>query len=113
MEFFKELLIAKKNELEKIQSELHEEELQIESDNKSDMGEVSYLHKENNVVSIIGYKIKKELADINYALQRLENGDYGTCADCGEEINIKRLQAQPMSKLCINCQSYNEHKKSA
>jgi len=42
------------------------------------------------------------------ALQRIENGDYGECQDCGETIAFARLQAQPGTRLCIDCQSARE-----
>jgi DnaK suppressor protein len=37
------------------------------------------------------------------ALQRLEEGDYGYCADCGEEIPAKRLAIDPTIALCVTC----------
>ena len=42
------------------------------------------------------------------ALQRIDNGDYGECQDCGEAIAFARLQAQPNTHLCIDCQSARE-----
>jgi len=41
---------------------------------------------------------------IGDALQRLENGSYGICAECDEEISEKRLKAIPWAKYCIRCQ---------
>ena len=45
---------------------------------------------------------------IQAALQRIEDGTYGLCEDCGEEISIPRLKARPVTKLCINCKSRQE-----
>lgn len=45
---------------------------------------------------------------IDEALIRLEEGLYGTCADCGIEISEKRLAAVPFAKLCVECQSREE-----
>ena len=44
-----------------------------------------------------------ELQDIAAALQRIDSGDYGYCADCGEEISMERLQFSPSALLCIEC----------
>lgn len=42
------------------------------------------------------------------ALTRLREGTYGICAECGIDINEKRLQAVPFAKLCVACQSRTE-----
>lgn len=42
------------------------------------------------------------------ALRRIDTGDYGECQDCGEAIAFARLQAQPFTSLCIDCQSARE-----
>lgn len=42
------------------------------------------------------------------ALARLDAGDYGTCADCGEAIPAQRLGAQPFAIRCIACQARRE-----
>jgi len=38
------------------------------------------------------------------ALARIREGSFGECASCGEELNLKRLDAVPWASLCINCQ---------
>ncbi len=43
------------------------------------------------------------LRKVNAAMNRLENGTYGICIDCEEEIPEGRLQAQPEAALCIEC----------
>jgi DnaK suppressor protein len=44
------------------------------------------------------------LQSIRLALQRLEDGTYGTCLRCGNEISSKRLAAIPWASYCVNCQ---------
>lgn len=46
-------------------------------------------------------KIRSSLVDI-------ENGDYGICEDCGEEISIARLNARPVASRCIRCKTAQE-----
>ena len=48
------------------------------------------------------------LKKILEALARIEEGDYGECASCGEDIGIKRLMARPVAELCIDCKSEQE-----
>ena len=45
-----------------------------------------------------------ELADIDAALQRMDGGSYGECIDCGIDIPLARLQAQPSAARCVACQ---------
>ena len=44
----------------------------------------------------------------NAALQRIDDGTYGECLNCGKEIGLKRLEAVPWTHLCIDCQSKAE-----
>ena len=49
-----------------------------------------------------------EMRDIEAALQRVRNGEYGTCIDCGDQITFPRLVAYPTAKRCIVCQEQRE-----
>ncbi len=48
------------------------------------------------------------LAKIDAALEKIENGEYGECVNCGEDIGAKRLKARPVAELCIDCKSEQE-----
>ncbi len=48
------------------------------------------------------------LYHLTLALERMENGDYGNCVQCGEEISFERLEAVPHCRLCIKCKSNEE-----
>ncbi len=45
------------------------------------------------------------LHDVNTALQRMEDGTYGTCVDCGKEIPLERLEARPYATRCVEDQA--------
>lgn len=51
---------------------------------------------------------RRLIRKIQAAIQRLDDGVYGICEECGEEISIPRLKARPVTKLCINCKSRQE-----
>ncbi|MDJ0709990.1 MAG: TraR/DksA C4-type zinc finger protein [Woeseiaceae bacterium] len=55
-----------------------------------------------------GQRREETLRRIDAALQRLDDGDYGYCSKCGEEINPKRLDFDPTALLCIDCASIAE-----
>lgn len=50
----------------------------------------------------------KEIQDIDAALRRIADGDYGICIDCGAEIEPRRLAAYPTAKRCLPCQVKRE-----
>ena len=45
---------------------------------------------------------------INRALEKLEDGDFGICEECGRRISEERLKARPMAVLCIKCKRMQE-----
>lgn len=51
-----------------------------------------------------------ELKRVEAALQRLDSGTYGDCADCGEPISLQRLLSQPAAECCVACQARREHR---
>lgn len=53
---------------------------------------------------------QRELQRIAAALRRLENGEYGDCQDCGEPIDVRRLEMDPAASLCIRCASAREQR---
>ncbi|NLB05787.1 MAG: RNA polymerase-binding protein DksA [Desulfobulbaceae bacterium] len=53
---------------------------------------------------------RKLMEKVDEALARIEDGTSGICAGCGEEIAVKRLQARPVAKFCIDCKTKQEQK---
>jgi DnaK suppressor protein len=52
-----------------------------------------------------GQRRRNKLLQIEAALQRIEDGDYGYCFECGENIAPARLDVDPSVRLCIQCAS--------
>jgi DnaK suppressor protein len=53
---------------------------------------------------------RKLMDKVDEALIRIEDGSYGICAGCGDDIAIKRLQARPVAKYCIDCKTRQEQR---
>ena len=49
-----------------------------------------------------------ELRRIDSALKRIEEGEYGCCVSCGEEIQTKRLENDPTTPTCIDCATLSD-----
>ena len=50
-----------------------------------------------------GVLVTREIASVKRALGRIEDGTYGECVRCGEDIAAARLEARPEASLCIDC----------
>lgn len=56
---------------------------------------------------------RKLLSKIKAAIERIEGNTYGICDDCGEDIDIQRLEARPVTTLCIECKTRQEHEEKS
>jgi len=50
-------------------------------------------------------QIKEQLADVEGALRKFDEGKYGLCEGCGKPIDPARLEALPQAKLCLDCKA--------
>jgi DnaK suppressor protein len=67
------------------------------------------LESDRNFTLRIRDRERKLIVKIKNALDRLENGAFGICEECGEAISDKRLKARPVTTLCINCKKKQEN----
>jgi len=68
----------------------------------ADSGQVT---AERGEVDALAGSLSENLAEIEAALAKLENGTYGQCEDCGQAIAPARLEAMPSARFCITCAS--------
>lgn len=57
----------------------------------------------DEVLEGLGLQGQKEATQIEAALQRIDDGTYGICVQCGEDIPEKRLELLPHTPLCTDC----------
>ena len=51
---------------------------------------------------------RRLIKKVKEALDRIDDGTYGECVECGEDISVARLKARPVTTLCIKCKSKQE-----
>lgn len=56
---------------------------------------------------------RRLIKKIKEALARIEDGSFGICDECGEDISVQRLKARPMTTLCIHCKSRQEEEETS
>jgi len=66
------------------------------------------MESDRNFTLRIRDRERKLIAKIKEALERIEDGTFGLCESCGEEIGAKRLEARPVTTLCIDCKTKQE-----
>jgi len=71
------------------------------------------LEADRNFMLRIRDREHKLIKKIKSALERIENGSYGICEGCGDDISIKRLKARPVTTQCIACKTKAEAQEKA
>jgi DnaK suppressor protein len=90
-----------------------EDKLQQQNEENPDLSDLAdqRLHQEI-VVSRLSL-MNQRLTQVRAALKRLDEGKYGICASCGNDINPERLKVIPYTTLCVSCQERFELAKRA
>jgi len=71
---------------------------------------LSASHTEDIVAEELVTLVCKDLSAIKAALSKLEEGTYGVCEDCGDDIPLKRLKVRPDATRCVKCQDLEDKK---
>jgi len=73
-----------------------------------DVGDASVADLLIDIDNAMVHRDVEEIREIEAALERMSQGDYGNCIDCGLAIEVERLQAFPVAKRCLLCQGQYE-----
>jgi len=77
-----------------------------------DEGDRADTERTHEVSILLSVRDKEKLHAVEEALERVREGAYGVCEECGDEIGGGRLKAMPLAKSCVNCQSQMEKEKA-
>ena len=69
----------------------------------SNFADSSQVTAERGEAEALAHTLKETLAEVEHALEKLEQGEFGKCEKCGKEIPAARLEAMPASRFCIEC----------
>ena len=105
---FKKKLIEQRDQLQGNQKRALSGDIHVDPDDFPD--EIDTASSEVNL-QFTGRLREREqglLSKIDAALRKIEDGTFGQCTNCGEEIGVKRLNARPVAELCIECKAEQE-----
>ncbi len=77
---------------------------ELRSQSPGDLVDAAYDSAQDEISSQLAEVESRELASIENALERMQEGSYGQCEVCGGRIPVARLQALPYATMCIGCQ---------
>ena len=104
----KDILIEMKREI------LQNLEGRIKSNDMSEQREIGDIFDDADLEQsrefnlLLSTRERQKLDQIESALSKLDNGEYGYCEDCDETIPVGRLRAMPFATLCVKCKSERE-----
>ena len=96
-------------ERERFLEELKAAALVAERQERGSYGEYGELATETTEVEkglILEKRIREQLAEVEHALDKFEQGTYGLCDNCGQPIDVARLEALPRANLCLSCKAH-------
>lgn len=107
-EYFRQKLIAWREELLRESDETIRETLQSTELNKPDLTDRASAETDHALELRTRDRERKLISKINEALMRIEDGTYGYCEETGEPISVKRLDARPIATLSLEAQERHE-----
>ena len=84
---------------------LQEIEAELDSHQSKDWGELATERETDEVLEREGTLGQEEIAKINAAYMRMDEGEFGFCVKCGEEVSTERLEVVPHTPFCRKCAS--------
>lgn len=105
---FKQLLEEKREEILKKAQQTLTEDMTLDQDDLPDEMDLAASEYLQSFTFRLRGREKVFLSKIQKALDRIEDGSFGLCEECGAEITPKRLEARPETTLCIRCKEDQE-----
>ncbi len=105
---FKTLLLEKRDEIVKKAKQTLEEDMALDANDLPDEMDLASSEYLQSFTFRLRGREKVFLDKIEKALRKIEDGSFGTCEECEEEIQVKRLEARPETTLCIRCKEDQE-----
>src|SRR5215213_10463857 len=105
---FREMLEAKREEIIRRAQQTLDQDMALDTDDLPDEMDLASSEYLQSFTFRLRGREKVFLDKIEKALRKIEDGSFGVCEECGEEISIKRLEARPETTLCIRCKEDQE-----
>lgn len=108
MKKFKKILESRKQEIMDQSASVAEPVYEFKAEDLLDEVDLASTESDQNMNIRLRDRERILLRKIDKALAKIEAGDYGVCESCGEDISLRRLEARPVTDLCIRCKEEQE-----
>lgn len=112
MEAFRKKLLNLREQLWIEVKHRHAEASELRDTGVPDPGDASMTEDLRDFLHVLSDAKREQILEIDEAIRRIENGTYGICTRCEEEIGIKRLEVQPATPYCLSCKEELEEQVS-
>ncbi len=103
IKYFKTLLLERKMQIRKNIEDANKEIQSLSDSGASDELDYASISIDKTIEQAISNQQALELREIDYALNKIEEGSYGVCEMCEDDIGSQRLKVKPHAKYCIAC----------
>ena len=111
LNYFKDILESRKEQIQKNINGVNSELDELNALELNDEGDHASVNNNSMVESAIVQQQTKELEEIEVALAKIGNGEYGICEMCEDDIGFQRLKVKPHAIYCIDCREIVEKSK--
>ena len=105
---FKEILLERQKVITGNVESINEQSVVFSPDDLADEVDLATSETDQSVNLKLRDRERFLLKKIEKALDKIEGGEYGDCESCGDPIGVKRLEARPVTDLCIRCKEEQE-----
>jgi len=103
LERLKKILLKEREKIMGDVKHIYESTQEVGQDGIQDIGDEAANIYNKQILLTLNENERMRLKDVDESLDRIENGMYGICEECGEPIGLKRLEVKPVAKYCVPC----------
>jgi DnaK suppressor protein len=100
---FRKILLKEREQIVGEVKQIVESSKEMGQDGIQDIGDEAANIYNKQVLLSLNENERTRLQEVDEALDRIENGMYGICEECGGPISLKRLEVRPVAKYCVPC----------
>jgi len=100
---FRKILLKEREQIVGDVKQIVESSKEMGQDGIQDIGDEAANMYNKQVLLSLNENERMRLKEVDESLDRIENGSYGICEECGGPISLKRLEVRPVAKYCVPC----------